>query len=125
MGMAGALTLVLIVDDNVALAENIAEILDGDGFSTLVAASAEEALTLAASGAIAILITDFRLPGLNGAELVRRLRPPGGGLRALVMSAYSDEHTVADARGAGAEFMAKPIDFGALHRFVHSGANVA
>jgi DNA-binding response OmpR family regulator len=109
---------VLIVDDNVALAENIAEILAGEGYTTEVAASAEEALAKALTQRISVLITDFRLPGINGAELVRRLRLQRENLHAVVISAHNDEETVDDARDAGAEFMAKPLDFGALHRFV-------
>jgi DNA-binding response OmpR family regulator len=109
---------VLIVDDNVALAENIAEILEGQGFATEVAASAEEALAKALIRRISVVITDFRLPGITGAELIGRLRRHGVDLRAMVISAYNDEATIADAHEAGAEFMAKPVDFVALHRFV-------
>jgi CheY-like chemotaxis protein len=112
---------VLIVDDNVDLAENIAEILAGEGHATAVAASAEQALTMSIAD-IAVLITDFRLPGISGAELVRRFRRQRGDLPAVVISAYSDDVTVGDARDAGAAFMAKPVDFLALNDFVRAAA---
>jgi DNA-binding response OmpR family regulator len=111
---------VLIVDDNVALAENIAEILESGGYATEVAASAEEALTRAVTHPISVVITDFRLPGISGADLVRRLRRDRKSLPALVISAYSDDVTMDDARDAGADFMAKPVNFLALNEFVRS-----
>lgn len=116
---------VLIVDDNVDLAENIAEILEGQGYATEVAASAEDALEKALARRVTLLITDFRLPGISGAELVRRLRRRSADLRAVVISAYNDDATIADARRAGAQFMAKPVDFGALHQFVRAHAGSA
>ena len=109
---------ILIVDDNLDLAENIAEILENEGYPARVAGSAEEALAEALSDRVSILITDFRLPGMDGAELVTRLRGQRAPLHALVISAYSDELTMDAARNAGAEFLAKPIDFARLYSFV-------
>src|SRR5919201_1415379 len=97
---------VLIVDDNVGLAENIAEILESEGHATEVAASAEEALNRGLTARVSVLITDFRLPGMNGAELVRHLRRQWQNLHAVVISAHSDDETIGEAREAGAEFMA-------------------
>ena len=61
----------LIVDDNVGLAENIAEILGIDGRTTLVAASAEEALAMAGASEPEVIVADYRLPGIDGADLVK------------------------------------------------------
>ena len=61
---------VLIVDDNVGLAENIAEILELEGHETRVAITAAEGLSQAASWNQDVVITDYRLPDNNGAELV-------------------------------------------------------
>ena len=109
---------VLVVDDNHELAENIAEILGMRGFAALVATSAEEALPRALADGPDLLVTDFRLPGMTGAELVQRLREKRQSLRAVVMSAYTDDATVAAARSAGADFLPKPVDLGALSRFL-------
>jgi DNA-binding response OmpR family regulator len=111
-------TAVLVVDDNQDLAENIAEILALRGFATTIATSAEEALPKAIPAGPNLLVTDFRLPGINGAELVRQVREHRKDVRAIVMSAYTDDLTVAAARDAGADFLPKPVDFGALSRIL-------
>ncbi len=56
---------VVIVDDNLALAENIAEILILEGFPCEVLGSAEEALPTALGEGVAIVVTDYRLPWLS------------------------------------------------------------
>ncbi len=113
---------VLIVDDNVGLAENIAEILGIDGHSTVVAASAEEALAMVGASDSEVIVTDYRLPGINGADLVRQFRKMRTTVCAVVISAYTDELTMREAKDAGAEFVAKPVDFRRLSQLVRAGA---
>lgn len=113
---------ILIVDDNVGLAENIAEILEIDGYVTAVASSAEEALSQADPPLPDVVVTDYRLPGISGAMLVRRLQERGLKLHAIVISAYTDEETMEDARSAGAAFVAKPVDFQALGQLIERGS---
>jgi DNA-binding response OmpR family regulator len=111
-------TSVLVVDDNQDLADNIAEILGMRGYAALIANSGEEALPKALPNGPELLVTDFRLPGMNGAELVRRVRKQRQNVRAVVISAYTDDTTVAAAKEAGAAFLAKPVDFSALSRLL-------
>ena len=110
---------ILIIDDNVNFAENISEILQIEGHLTEIAASAEEALAKALAARSDVVITDYRLPGIDGATLLRRLHETGLRVHAIVMSAYTDERTIADARNAGAAFVPKPIDFEILARVLH------
>jgi CheY-like chemotaxis protein len=111
---AGKPRRILVVDDNVGLAENIAELLELEGHAPVIATSAEEALQKAEGPAPDVLVTDYRLPGMSGAALVRRLRDAGVTVHAIVISAYTDEDTIEDARSAGADFVPKPVDFGVL-----------
>jgi two-component system, response regulator PdtaR len=109
---------VLIVDDNQDLAENIAEILSMKGFATEIATSAEEALPKVLPDGPGILVTDYRLPGMSGAELVHAVRQTRQAVRAVVISAYTDERTILAARGAGADFLPKPVDLASLSRLL-------
>jgi two-component system response regulator FixJ len=101
---------VLIVDDQIELAENIAEILQGIGFETEVAGSAEAGLERVAQGGITAVVTDYRLPGQSGAHLIQELRRRGERIPVLMMSAYTDEATIDRSRAAGAWlFLPKPV----------------
>jgi DNA-binding response OmpR family regulator len=101
---------VLVVDDQMELAENIAEVLQGIGFETEVALSAEAALERIARGGITAVVTDYKLPGKTGAQLIEELRRRGLRLPVLMMSAYTDEMTMDRARSAGAWlFLPKPV----------------
>ncbi|MCG5051958.1 MAG: response regulator [Myxococcales bacterium] len=121
---------ILVVDDHVELAENIAEILDGEGYTTAVAESAEAALACVPAARFDALITDYRLPGLSGADLISTLMQQGRSLPAVVMSAYTDPHTIALARSAGARLvLPKPVDIEslltALRDILRTGADAA
>ncbi len=101
---------VLVVDDQLALAENIAEVLQGLGFVAEVAGSAEAGLERIARGGISAVVTDYKLPGKTGAQLCEDLRRRGLRIPVLMMSAFTDEMTVDRARAAGAWlFLPKPV----------------
>lgn len=114
---------VLIVDDNEELAENIAEILAMDGHSVRVARSGEQALLMVRSRDLDLVITDYRLPGITGAELLEALRDRGETMSAIVISAYNDDQTMNHASRVGASFISKPIDVALLSRVVRNGVS--
>ncbi len=106
---------VLVVDDQIELAENIAEILQGIGFETEVAGSAEAGLERVARGGITAVVTDYRLPGKTGAQLIEELRRRGERIPILMMSAYTDDATIDRSRAAGAWlFLPKPVPLATL-----------
>lgn len=109
---------IVIVDDNLELAENIAEILSLEGFASAVFGSAEEALPTALGERVALVVTDYRLPGMTGPEFVMRLRVNRSQLHAVVISAHTDERTLTAASEAGAHFLPKPVDYVWLSNFI-------
>ena len=113
---------VLIVDDNADLADNIAEILQIDGHLTEVAGSGEEALEKALAVELDVIVTDYRLPGISGAAFVERIRQKRRALLAVVISAYTDDQTIREAREAGATFMPKPVDLKVLSQWIRAGS---
>jgi len=113
---------VLIVDDNVDLADNIAEILQLDGYVTDVASSGEEGLEKALGADLDVIVTDYRLPGISGAVFIERIRQQRSSFLAVVISAYTDDQTIREAREAGATFMPKPVDFKVLSHWIQTGA---
>ena len=117
---------ILVVDDEVSLAENVAEILVAAGHQADVAASAEEALVhfKADIERTDVLLTDYRLPGATGADLIRSVRSLGSTIPALVITAYCDDDIAQLAMSAGAaDVLGKPVDFGRLLSWVATAAN--
>jgi two-component system phosphate regulon response regulator PhoB len=66
-------SLALVVDDEAAIAETLAEFLAELGYTTLVAANGEEALTLARQRWPRLVFTDLMMPHVNGVELIAAL----------------------------------------------------
>lgn len=67
-------TTVLVVDDERSIARLLTEVLENAGYRVLVAGGGRTALALARSERPALILTDYLMPGMDGVELVRRLR---------------------------------------------------
>ncbi len=108
--MASA-TTILVVDDQEELAENLAEILEGAGYRTLVAHTAEDAVEAVRTREVAGVVADYRLPGQNGVDMIASLRAAGSTAPVVVVTGFADDAVVGDAERAGAlEVLAKPVD---------------
>ena len=80
---------VLVVDDERAVLEVTARVLRRGGYATLEANTREEALSLASSHGVELLLTDSVMPGMSGQVLADRVRELKPGLRVLRMSGYA------------------------------------
>jgi len=86
----------------------------GGGYVIVDVPSAEEAQLEFRRGPVDLLITDLRLPGISGLELIRRLHKASSEARMIVISAYADETAQAEFRNLGATFFPKPLDLPAF-----------
>ena len=91
----------LIVDDNQAFAENVAEILGDAGAEVTVVAGGAQALEAARATRFDALVTDMRMPVMTGARLVHEIRAVDPGLPAIVVTAYTGEDDLIAAREEG------------------------
>src|SRR5437764_2812824 len=91
----------LVVDDNRAFAENVAEILRDHGADVTIADGGPQALQLARRSQFDALVTDMRMPVMNGAQLVHQIRRVDPGLPAIVVTAYTGENDLLAAREEG------------------------
>jgi CheY-like chemotaxis protein len=100
----------LLVDDNKAFAENLAEILRDEGAEVTIALSGAEALEQVKATRFDALVTDMRMPVMNGAVLVHEVRRADPALPAIVVTAYTGESDLADARNEGVlAVLPKPV----------------
>jgi two-component system, response regulator PdtaR len=106
---------VLIVDDNVDLAENLAEILSDEGFSCRVAESGEAALACLRARAFDLVLTDMKMQQMDGLALLREINQQWPQTPVIIMTAYARDQQVDAARREGAiDILAKPLDVAAL-----------
>jgi two-component system response regulator FlrC len=102
---------VLIVDDEAGMRLALREVLRRAGWEALLAEDAAQALaTLDARPDVALTITDFRMPGMNGLELLREARRRRPALRQIMMTAYGAvEDAVAAMRAGASDYLLKPF----------------
>lgn len=94
---------ILIVDDEVELRENLQDLLEFKGFSVLVYSTAEEALANFASHHPDAALLDIQLPGMDGLELLKRIKEIRPSLPVAMVSASSLRGVLAQAEEYGAE----------------------
>jgi len=102
---------VWIVDDDRSIRWVFEKALSREGISFNSFASAREALDALSAGAPQVLISDIRMPGQSGIELLQEVRQKHPAVPVIVMTAYSDlESAVAAFQGGAYEYLPKPFD---------------
>jgi DNA-binding NtrC family response regulator len=92
----------LIVEDEEALRESIKRIFTKEGFSVDTADSAEKGLALYEANAYDVIISDIILPGMDGIEMLTRVREQSPDQVFIVVTAYASLDTAVKALRAGA-----------------------
>ena len=100
-----------IIDDDDRVRFSVQVLLEVSGFDVETFASAEDFLACQVFSSFTCLIVDFRLPGLSGLDLLRRLRQQHVLTPAIVSSGFITESEEADFIAAGAlEVLHKPVE---------------
>lgn len=117
--MANLLRL-LVVDDEPGVLATFAANLEIEGFDVTTAGSAEEAIEASSKkGPFDLVLTDMRMPGMSGVDLVRRLRVLQPGIPVVIITAFAQEALVREAIGEGVfAVLSKPFDMRAVGRVV-------
>ena len=106
---------ILVVDDEPNARTALAELLREEHFEVETAADAFKALGKVESFAPHLVITDLKMPGMDGIELVVKLRAMEDAPAVIVMTAFGAVDTAIDAMRAGAEeYLTKPLNFDEL-----------
>jgi DNA-binding NtrC family response regulator len=102
---------VLIVDDERTLARAIKAFLTESGYEAEVAGDAEQALRLLETMKPDVVFTDVRLPGMNGIDLLRRIREFDPAIPVIIMTAHGTIEGAVEAVKLGAfDYLKKPVD---------------
>ena len=104
-------TVIHVVDDDEAMRDSIAFLLDVNGFQPLVYASASAFQAESRLNASRCIVSDIRMPGMNGIELVRKLKSEGSACPVILVTGHGDVGLAVEAMKAGAvDFIEKPFD---------------
>ena len=105
----------LVVEDEAAARNALAALLADEGYDVEVSANGEHALEIYGAFLPDVVVTDLRMPGMDGTALLHALRRKDPLLPVIFLTAFSDAVDGRAALGHGAAaYLAKPVDLGAL-----------
>ncbi len=103
-------TRILIVDDELSMREFLTILLEREGYEMASAASAADALAHLEKGLFDLVISDVQMPGLNGIELLGRIKSSSPDTAVLMITAFSEAEQAVEAMKLGAyDYIAKPF----------------
>ena len=106
---------ILIVEDDEIFLRPLQRSLEVAGYDVIVRPSGEDAIELLKSDDVDLVLTDRRLPGMGGVEVVRRVRSEHPDLAVVMMTAYSTiESAVESVRLGAADYLVKPFEVAEL-----------
>ncbi len=116
---------VLIVDDAEDLTYSLGNIVRGEGYTSLSAATGAEALEILATNIVEVIFLDIGLPDINGIDLIGSIQDKAAGCDIIMLTGKNDAKTAVDSLKAGAiDYIVKPFDLieftTALHRVMQS-----
>ena len=101
---------ILVVDDEDSLRRVLQVQLEQDGYSVVTAASAQQAFSLLQLRGYDLVITDLRMPGLSGMEVLKQVKSQYSETVVIVLTAFGSVETAVEAMKAGAyDFLTKPV----------------
>jgi two-component system response regulator FixJ len=104
-----------VVEDDQPMRDSLVELLEEAGYKARAYASGEELLARGTAAEPGCVVSDLRMPGIDGLTLLRRLRADGSGLPLILITGHGDVPLAVNAMKAGAvDFLEKPFEPDAL-----------
>src|SRR3989338_2632083 len=114
---------VLIVDDETSVRTLLSEVLQGQGYEVVVASSGEEAVELARKSPFEIVITDMRMPGISGVEVIQHVKNINSDCCVIVITAYASVESAVEAIRRGSyDYITKPFNIATMRIIVDRAA---
>jgi two-component system response regulator (stage 0 sporulation protein F) len=120
--MTDSLGRILVVDDEENVVEVLSEYFSGQGYTVATAANGTEALRAVPAFHPSVVLLDVRMPGLDGVEVLRRIRAVDTSVVVIMVTANEDVELARETLKLGAfDYVAKPFDFSYLDQAVTMG----
>lgn len=102
----------LVVDDEPRLRQALVRLMQGDGFTCLEASSGQEALDLLDRHPVALVLSDLRMPGMDGSELLREMRMAHPDVAVIMLTAVAEAEAAVKCLSLGAmDYLTKPFSY--------------
>lgn len=116
-------TTVLVVDDDVGMVETLVDILSANGYDVAGAHSGGAAISMVSESHYDVALMDIQMPGLNGVEALKTIRTVAPHLTVIMMTAFTSDELVEEARQASAvAVLFKPFDIARVLDLISSSA---
>ena len=116
---------ILIVEDEAKMRRLLELNLEEEGFTTLSAGDAETGLKLLRENSVDLVVTDLKLPGMNGLEFLQAVKHQNAALPVIVMTAFGTVETAVEAMKAGAsDYVLKPFSLAEMRMVIHKELDV-
>src|SRR5690349_9511371 len=116
---------ILIVEDEAKMRRLLELNLGEDGLVTLSAEDAESGLKLLRENAVDLVVTDLKLPGMDGLEFLQAIKRQNAALPVVVMTAFGSVETAVEAMKAGAsDYVLKPFSLAEMRIVIHKELDV-
>ncbi len=116
---------ILIVEDEAKMRRLLELNLGEDGLTTFSAGDAETGLKLLRENSIDLVLTDLKLPGINGLEFLQSIKHQNAALPVVVMTAFGSVETAVEAMKAGAsDYVLKPFSLTEMRMVIHKELDV-
>ena len=102
--------VILIVDDEEGLREGLSKLLEDEGYAVECAEDGEKALEIVRSTHIDLMLTDMRMPGMSGIDLLKQVRKIREEIGVIILTGYGEIESYIEAMNFGAmEYVSKPF----------------
>ncbi len=109
------MSTILVVDDEVKACELLKRFLEMKGYDVIAANNGEDAIKMVKDNKPDVMLLDIRMPGMEGTEVLKRVREFDKDIGIIMVTAVKEEHIGKEALKSGAdEYITKPIDFNYL-----------
>src|SRR5712671_6893178 len=116
---------ILIVEDEAKMRRLLELTLADDGFSTLSAGDAETGLKLLRENTVDLVLTDLKLPGMNGLEFLQGVKRQNAALPVVVMTAFGTVETAVEAmKGGASDYVLKPFSLSEMRMVIRKELDV-
>jgi len=117
---------VLVIDDEESIREGCRQLLEYQGYRVAVVSDGEWGLRLVEQTRPDLVLVDLRMPGMDGLEVLRRIRRTAPGIATIIITGYAAVESATEAMRLGAcDYIGKPFDEKELLAAVECGLETA